>query len=62
MLWALPIPMAGEGRGFQEWSFWAELSDVWVLNLDPIFVSCEIDGVLFGGLPTYRFRAQSLGP
>lgn len=39
---------AGGGR---ERSFWAELIDIWALNLDPIFVSGEIDCVLFGDPP-----------
>lgn len=62
MVGALPLQKVGEGRGIQEWSFWAELSDVWVLNLDPIFVSSEIDSALFAKLPTYRSRVRSLGP
>ena len=51
MVGALPFPMTGEGQGFQERSFWAELLDVWALNLDPIFVSGEIDCVLLSNLP-----------
>lgn len=57
-----PFPMTGEGRGIQKWPFWAELLDVWVLNLDPIFIFGEVGSVLFGGLPTHRSRVQSLGP
>lgn len=51
MVGALPLLKIGEGRGGRERSFWAELIDIWALNLDPIFVSGEIDCVLFGDPP-----------
>lgn len=51
MVWALPIPMTSEGQGFQERFFWAELSDIWALNLDPIFVFGEVDSALLSNLP-----------
>lgn len=46
-----PLLKVGEGRGIQEWSFRAELSDVWALNLDPIFVFGEVDRILLSNLP-----------
>lgn len=61
MVGALPFPMTGEGQGFQEWSFWAELSDVRTLNPDPIFVFGEIDSVLLSNHTMSWFRARSLG-
>ena len=51
MVGALPFPMTGEGQGFQEWSFRAELSDIWELNLDPIFVFGEVDSALLSNPP-----------